>query len=155
MQSDDQFRLAFDAATVRLTAWADRQRDTADVVVETIGAFWRLSLVPHAVNACPVELILHRDTQSFDVQFGPETYEAQPIVTFDPFEPLLDAAVAGRVITRNVSSGGGGLMIMVQTVVQPEDRIPWIAERHLVAGAHFADPTASVARDRHWVPYRR
>jgi hypothetical protein len=156
MQSDDQFRLAFEAATSRLATWAGRQQDAADVIVETVGAFWRLSLVPHAANACPVELILHRDTQSFDVQFGPEVYEGQPIEAFEAFEPLLDAAVAGHVITRNVSSGHGGLALMVQTVVQPDDRIAWIAERRMVAEAQSAVAmAAAVARDRHWVPYRR
>jgi hypothetical protein len=154
MQSDDQFRLAFDAATARLDTWAERHRDCAHVALERSDQFWRLSVTPHAANACPVELILHSNAQCFDVQFGPEAYEAQPIVSFDGFEPLLDAVVTGHVITRQSTSAAGGLPILVETIVQPADRIAWIAERRTTAAGQMVG-TAILTRDRHWVPYRR
>jgi hypothetical protein len=154
VQSDDQFRLAFEAATARLDAWTDRHRDCAHVTLERVGHFWRLSLTPHAANACAVELILHRDTQSFDIQFGPEAYEAQPIDTFDLFEPLLNAVVAGGIVTRQTSSAAGARVLMVETVVQPEDRVAWIGERRQ-PGTRVVSVDAVTTRDRHWVPYRR
>jgi hypothetical protein len=154
MQSDDQFRLALDAATARLDAWAERHGDCAEVSVERVGNFWRLSVMPHAANACPVELILHRDTQNFDLQLGLEAYERRAIGAFDLFEPLLDAVVAGHVVTRHTLSAAGGIPLLVETIIQPDDQIAWIAERQTSAGSKMT-AADTVTRDRHWVPYRR
>ncbi len=153
-QSDDQFRLAFEAATTRLVAWAERHRDCAEIAVERVGRFWRLSVVPHAANACSVELILHETTQTFDLQLGPEAYEGRAVTSFDLFEALLDAVIAGHVVTRHTGSASSAAPLSVETIVQPTDRIAWIAERWL-GPRSIAMTSDTVTRDRHWVPYRR
>jgi hypothetical protein len=154
MQSNDQFRLAFDVATERLNGWAKQHADCADLIVEGVGQFWRLGMSPKAANACPVELILHRDTQNFDIQLGSEVYEGIPIDGFDLFEPLLDAVVAGTVVTRLTTTAAGAVALKVETIVQPENRLAWIAERLTPIGQRMVAPV-TLTRDRHWVPYRR
>ena len=87
------------------------------MIEERTPAFWRLALLPHAANACPVELILHRDSQTYDIQLGHEAYEAKAIEAFRLFEPLLDAVVGGQVVTTEAISPGGGQLLAVVTRV--------------------------------------
>ena len=154
MQSDDQFRLAFDTATTRLAAWAEQQRDAAAVQTETMGPSWRLSLVPTAVNACPVEVILHRETQSFDIQLGPETSEGHRIETFDLLHDILAAAVDGRIVTQQLSSVVAGSMLAVETRVRLNSGSSWSSRRLTNIGAQRPTHDALV-RERHWLAYRR
>lgn len=152
MHADDQFRLAFDAATTALTAWAERQRETAEIEIEDLGTFWRLSLAPTAANACPVDLILHRDSQRYDIQIGPETYEALVIETFELFEPLLAAVVAGRVTTCRVESAVSGALLAVETRVELGEGEMWRGWRDTGMGRGASD---GVVRARAWVGYGR
>jgi hypothetical protein len=153
MQSDDTFRRAFEAATARLSAWAEAQRDAADVDCEAAGDFWRLSLAPHAAKACPVELILHRQTQTFDLQVGRETWEGEAIADLGIFETLLQAIVDGQVVSRRLRSaatdaplgtyltiGTGPSALRFMTVTETGKRI----------GLDNA-----LVRNEHWVAYRR
>lgn len=154
MQSDDQFRRTFEAATARLSTWAEAQSDAATVQTETMGPSWRLSLVPTAANACPVELIVHRDAQSFDIQVGPEASEGHRIETFALLDDILAAVVDGRVVTQQLSSVEAGSLLAVDTRVILGDGVDWMCRRLTAIGSHRPTHKALV-RERHWLAYRR
>ena len=154
MQSDDQFRLAFDAAIARLAAWADTYSDSATVQTESVGQYWRLSLAPQAANACPVEVILHRDTQSFDIQLGSETYECNRIEAFEIFDQILAAVVDGRVVTRHLASANSGAVVAIETGVSLTDTADWNRRRTTEIGANRM-PEDVLVRERQWLAYRR
>ena len=154
MQSDDLFRLGFDNATARLAAWAERLGDAATVQTENLGQYWRLSLVPHAANACPVELILHRDTQSFDIQLGQEAFEGHRVEAFQLLEDILMSVVAGHVVTQQLCSPGSGSLLAVETRVSLATGEAWSGLRLTDIGAQRPTHDA-IIRARHWVPYRR
>jgi hypothetical protein len=154
MQSDDVFRKAFEAASTRMTSWAEQQRDGAAVDYERSVDFWRVSLVPRAHNACPVELMLHRPTQTYDLQIGPETWEGQPVGDLEQFIPLLEAIVAGRVVVRNYVAAQSGVTLRVATIVMPTDAAPVTYDRVTPFGVRLTGAEALV-REQHWVPYRR
>lgn len=154
MQSDDQFRVAFAEGTARLLAWAERQRDCAEIGIEESGTFWRLTAAPHVANACPVELILYRDSQTYDAQIGSEIYEGRSIETFEALEALLDAVVAGRVVTETTESAAGAVPLAVRTVVLADDMPAWVGVRGTTAAVRI--PMADgITHSRHWLPYRR
>jgi hypothetical protein len=154
MQSDDVFRKAFEAASSRMTAWVEEQRDVAAVDYERSVDFCRVSLVPRAPNACPVELMLHRPTQTYDVQIGTETWEGQPAGHLERFIPMLDAIVSGRVIARTYLTVQSGTPVRVEVIVSPAALDTMVYSRVTPFGQRLKDAEVQ-AREHHWVPYRR
>jgi hypothetical protein len=153
MQPQDVFRQQFDRTVDALEAWAAKQSVVAEVAYERSTGYWRLSVAPRASGACSVELILHRN-QTFDIQVGSETYEAQPIDNLDLFEPLLSAIVAGNVITRTMTTSASGAAVAVQTLIGDMGGLVWQAQRKSLA-ARMSASLAAVVRDRHYLPYLR
>jgi hypothetical protein len=153
MQSDDLFRRAFEATCVRLTAWADEHRDVATIDHERAPDYYRLSVMPTAANACAVELMLHRPSQSYDLQIADDMWEGLPIPDLNTFVPLLDAIVAGRVVVRRHRAAGSGILLKVETLVSPVTG-PVTFSRLTDLGRSLPDGNA-LAQDQHAVPYRR
>lgn len=154
MQSDDQYRRAFDAAAVRMTAWADRHRDAATIDHERAPDFFRLSVTPLAQNACAVEVMLHRPTQTYDLQIAEDMWEGLPAPDLDMFISLLDAIVAGRVVLRRHRAAGSGVLLKVETLVMTEAQPPLTFTRITDLGQALPLGNA-IAQDQHAVPYRR
>lgn len=153
MQSDDTFRRAFDAATASLTTWAEAQRDVAEVDCEASDEFWRLALVPHAARACPVEVILHRQRQTFDLQVGRETWEGEAIGDLDMFQTLLQAVVDGDVVSRRLRTAATDTPLGTCVTIGREAsalRFMSLTEVGKRIGLDNA-----VVRDEHWLAYRR
>jgi hypothetical protein len=154
MQSDDQFRRAFDAATVRMTAWADRHRDVATIDHERSQDFYRLSVTPLAQNACAVEVMLHRPTQTYDLQIAEDMWEGLPAPDLEMFVPLLDAIVSGHVVLRRHRAAGSGMLLKIETLVMSDTRAPLTFTRITDLGQALPMGDA-IAQDQHAVPYRR
>lgn len=153
MLSDDTFRNELADVITALRAWKARNDDCAMIEEAETGDFWRLMVAPRMERACPLELILHR-AQRYDALIGEETYEGLPVERLDIFAPLVEAVADGRVVTRTWATPATGALHSVETIVQ--------LERGTLTGERMIDPVASlvgreacVARDRHWVPYRR
>lgn len=154
MQSDDMFRRAFEAATLRLTAWADQHRDAATIEHERSPDFYRLSVMPHAANACAVELMLHRPTQTYDLQIAEDMWEGLAVDALEPFVPMLDAIVAGQVVVRRHRAAGSGVLLKVETLIMPDAAVPMTFTRITDLGQALPGGDA-IAQDQHAVPYRR
>lgn len=151
MLPEDTFRRAFEAATADLTRFAEAQREAAAVEHEMAPGFWRLAMRPLAVNACPVELLLHRG-QTRDLAIASELYEATPVGDLALLRQMLEAIVAGRVVTRTWSSGLTGAAVACETIVTLAGGLVWSP-----VPAAIADVTGGTLtkRDRHYVGYRR
>jgi hypothetical protein len=148
MLAHDVYQQSFDVATRDLEAWAEAQRDAAEIDLEHGADFWRLKVVPRAVNGCPVEIILHRH-QRADLMIGPETFEDRTIADFSIYGKLLEAIAAGRVTIERWDSVATGAVEKVETIVRLADGSTWL-ERRDVSAAKDAIKTV-----RHFVPYRR
>jgi hypothetical protein len=148
------FRREFEGATGQLTTWAEHQRDAADVEFERSHDFWRLKLTPHVANACLIELILHRATQSYDLQIGSESWEGLRITALDAFQPILEAIVAGFVVTRSFHAVSSHALLRVETTIESSRGAAVCLDRTTVMGQRLCGPEM-IIRDRHWLPYRR
>jgi hypothetical protein len=151
MLPDDAFRRAFDEAVIDLAAWAGSYRDVASVDCETSSNAVRLSLKPHTATACALEFMLHRDSQSYDVQFAQgDTWEGLPVAG-EPraLLPLLQAVADGRILTRALISAATGAYRDSGVIVSPTAG----ASRTYGLSDHHDE--ALLVKDRHWAPYRR
>lgn len=154
MLSDDVFRRAFDLACRRLVAWSESLGDVASVEQDVGADYLRLALKPHGSTACPVEILLYRVAQAYDVQFGgSQTWEGQPAGA-DPaeLERLLQAVVDGRIVTRQWRSAATGTSLGHAVIVSPEHRA---SVRFSAGTRNGQEPAEAVCIDRHWAPYRR
>jgi hypothetical protein len=151
MLAHDVYQLSFDTTTRDLEAWTATQRDIADIDIERSANFWRLRVSPHAVNACPVELILHRH-QRADLMIGPETFENRAIGDFSIYRKLLEAIAAGRITIHRWESVVTGAATAVETIVRLDEtaNAPAWTDRREVTAAQQAIKTV-----QHFVPYRR
>ena len=153
MRAHDVFRAELTEAISRLRAFVDTLSDCAGVDQAETSDYWRLALRPRSPLACPVELILYRQ-QLWDAQIGDEEYVDRRIERTDLFPPLVEAIVAGRVVTRTWRTPGTGLLHSVETIVTLPDRT-FTDERRNAPVADVVPRAACVAADRHWLPYRR
>jgi hypothetical protein len=154
MLSDDVYR-------AKLTAtFGDLKQATAPLadvaLIDTVATphFIKLALVPHATNACAVEIMVRAD-QFYDIALGTEFYEDCPVETFDLFGPLIFAVAAGDVIQRRHISRGTGTEREVETIVSMPGGRVWRKGHihHRVAEVILDSDT--VFTDRSFVPYRR
>lgn len=153
MLSPDTYRARFDATIASLRAWTGFIADVARIEVSEGDASWRLMLVPHALQACPVELVLRRD-QLYDISIATETHEDQPIESMDAFLPLLEAISDGRILIRTRASQATGLVRAVETIVTLANGDRWQRVRLSRAGQRHGT-AETVAQDRHFASYRR
>lgn len=154
MLSDDIYRTQLAATFAALKRLAQPLSDVAHIDLAETADFARLSLIPKAVGACPVEVMLRAD-QAFDIQIGTEFYEDCPIQQFSSFEPLIAAIMRGDVVQRRHVSTATGMERSVETIVHLPDGTHW-RRGHLHAQAAAAIPDgATVFDDRRFLPYRR
>jgi hypothetical protein len=154
MLSDDVYLSRLRGTTSILEAWAHAVRVHALVDVGHDEASWRLSVLPHARQACPFELMLRND-QRFDLTVGAETFEDLPITSLEIFGPLLEAIAAGNVAISSVSTVATGMNIGVETVITPVDLAPWIGLRAVAPAAFQITNIPVVRSERRFAPYAR
>jgi hypothetical protein len=154
MLSNDQFATTLQTTAARLTEWAKALGACAAVDLEAAPAYWRLALAPRAKGACPVEVIVHRATQTLDLQVGPESFEALPAGDLADLTGLLQAVVDGGVTHRRLETAAGGVPVHVETEIAARGGLHWHRRRTLPGRGRFADQPL-VARATHWLPYRR
>jgi hypothetical protein len=154
MYSDDVYRNHLGETIAALEDWARDNRDVATIETSSNAAYWKLSVMPHAAGACPIELLLRAD-QRFNVAIGGEVYEDKPVDKFDFFAMLVRAIARGNVERINVLNALTGALEAIETRVTLEDGWAWIGERRIASrGSHKID-SAQELRTRRFVPYRR
>lgn len=153
MQPQDVFNRGFDDATAAIEAWLPSMAAHATIDHEQAGRYWRVRLIPHQPNACPVELMLSRD-QVFDCDIGPESAENQPIADLGLFLPMLWAITDGRVLLRSWRAQATGSELVRELVVDLAPDQIWSMRRRVRAGTATTEASA-VASDQVYVAYRR
>lgn len=152
-QPADVFHANFRAMLADLHAWLSDLAPHVAVEEENTQDFWRFRIVPNAENACPVELVLYRAQQVFDLAVGPETYEERSIESLALFPRLLEAIGDGRVVTSVWVSSATGITRSVETVVTLDDGSVW-RDEHLGPLADAISPQAAEKHDHAYVRYR-
>jgi hypothetical protein len=153
MLADDIFRPKLQETITAVEEWAKRIGPYAQVERSADGTNWRIRLVPPVGNACPCELILRRN-QRFDLAIGEENYQDLPIGSLAVFLPLLQAVVAGNVITRHWVSSTTGLEYNVETIINLPDGTSWRGERRNPSAPEPVELNVE-CNARHYVPYFR
>ena len=154
MLSDDVYRTKLRATVKDLERAVAPLAAVAHVEITQTPDYARLSLIPFAAGACPVEIMLRSD-QCFDIAVASEFYEDCRIDRLDLFAPLLLAISGGQVIQRHHLSAATGTERSIETIVTLPDGTLWqngyVHER--IANAIDADET--LLRDRRFLAYRR
>lgn len=145
--SEDLRQPSLTATIEQVRYWAPTIGDVAHISEHgEDGEGWILSIVPHAIAACPVSLALREDGR-FDIVLAGETYPAFAFDSPDRIVPFLECIVAGQVLQRHWISTATGIPQGIETLVR------------LGAGLRFhngAEPVDGIEyRDRHFLPYRR
>ena len=154
MLSDDVYRAGLAASFAALKRAVEPWADVAMIDTAETADFARLSLIPHANGACPVEIMLRRD-QFYDIALGSEFYEDCPVDTFDLFLPLIMAVTRGDVIQRRHLSAATGSERAIATIVTLPDGALWQRGHAHPAIANAIPDEATVFNDRSFLPYRR
>jgi hypothetical protein len=155
MLPDDTFRARLRSAIGRIKATLARLSTVAHVDETETDKYWRIAVEPVARNACPFELIVHVERQSFDIVIGPEAYEGCPVDGDALLPAMVEAIVAGDVTTRRWTSANTGAPHSVDTIVPLPDGSDWQRSR-LEGPAARAIPAASrICDDHRYAPYAR
>lgn len=149
MLPDDTFRAYLDRTLASLTAWRGHVTDVAACEVAVEDRIGRVELRPKTSLACPVELVLY-PSQRYDIAVAGEVYENLPLAGDIDFVELLTAVTEGRIVTREERSALTGRPLATETNIQLSGGRVWRQRRELTTGE-----SGSVARDRHYLPYRR
>lgn len=155
MLPDDTFRARLRTVIGQIKASLARHANVVRTDETETGTYWRISVEPAAANACPFELIVHFEQQSFDIVIGPESYERCP--TEDPalLPAMVEAIVNGDVITRRWRSANTGAPHSVDTIVPLPDGTDWQRSR-LDGAVARAIPSANlISEDHRYAPYAR
>ncbi len=155
MLPDDTFRARVRTATGQIRATLARVASVARVDETETGAYWRIAVEPIAENACPFELIVHFEPQSFDIVIGPESYESCPVEDPALLPALVEAIVNGDVITRRWRSANTGAPHSVDTIVPLPDGSDWERSRLEGTVARAIPPASRISEDHCYAPYAR
>lgn len=153
MLSDDVYRSKLSTVFNNLLAATRPLADVADITHDQTSQFVRLSMLPTARGACPVEIMIRAD-QLYDIQIGTEFYEDCPIERLDHFDAVIAAIISGDVIQRRAISTATGTQRSIETIVTLPDGKTW-RKRHVHGPAPANTEAATVFLDRRFVPYRR
>ena len=154
MTSGDGDRSELSKTISALETWARNTSDVARIETETASAYWKMTVAPNTVGACPFELILRADRR-FDLGIGGEVYEDKPIDGLDFFVMLARAIAAGRVERIDVISALTGSVDAIETRVTLEDGWAWIGERRTGLRGTRRTDTAQQLRTHRFLAYRR
>jgi len=148
MYSDDVYRARVRATIADLEEALASLSTVAALDIDLSGQGARVMLTPHAIGACPVELMLRAD-QHYDIALGSAIYEDCPIERLEFFKPLILAIAEGRVVQRHHISAHTGVQSGFETIVSMPFGSEW---RKGQGPGSMADV---YARDQHYLPYRR
>ena len=154
MLSDDVFRLQLTQTFSELLTLATALADVAEISHIETPRYARLSLMPHAPGACPVELMMRID-QHYDIEIGHQFYEDCPMNGFSEFVPLVAAITRGDVVQRRHVSIATGTERSVETIVPLAGGALWQKSRNHEDVASAVAEQDTVFRDRRFVSYRR
>jgi hypothetical protein len=155
MLPDDTFRARVRSATGQIRTTLARLASVARIDETETGTYWRIAVEPAAANACPFELIVHFEHQSFDIVIGPESYESCPAEDPGLLAAVVEAIVNGDVITRTWVSANTGAAHSVDTIVPLPDGSEWERSRLEGALARANPPATRIAEDHRYAPYAR
>jgi hypothetical protein len=155
MLQDDAFRAGLRTAIGRIKASLARLASVARIDETETASYWRIAVEPHAETACPFELIVHLQRQSFDIVIGPEAYESCSIDDQALLPAMVDAIVNGDVITRRWLSANTGAAYSVDTIVALPDGMDWLRSRLEGPAARAIPPASRLSEDHHYAPYAR
>lgn len=154
MLSDDVYRAELAKCFADLERATSALAGAAEIVTAKTPDFVRLSLLPHAAGACPVEIMLRAD-QYYDISVANEFYEDCRIERFDLFAPLIAAIARGDVIQRRHISAATGTERAIETIVTLSGGVVWRQGHvHTAVAAAIAEP-ATLRDDRRFLPYLR
>jgi hypothetical protein len=154
MFSDDVYRAKLVATFEDLKAATRSLADVALIDAVSTPHFIKLALVPHASNACAIEIMVRAD-QHYDIALGTEFYEDCPVKAFDMFRPLIAAVTQGFVIQRRHISRATGTEQSVETIVTLPDGRVWRKGHHHANAMTATSDADIVCDDRNFLPYRR
>ena len=154
MLSDDVYRARLAATFASLKRAAATFADVAYVDSASTPDFVRLALVPKALGACAVEIMLRAD-QLYDISIATEFYEDCPVTQFEVFEPLILAVARGDVVQRRHISVATGTERTIETIVMLPGGQMWCRQHDHIGVAGSIDDEATVFEDRRFVPYQR
>jgi hypothetical protein len=154
MFSDDVYRKQLADTIDALSTWAHDNRDVAKVEITPKTTYWKMTVTPDVVGACPFELLLRADHR-FNVAIGGEVYEDKPIDTFGFFTMLARAIGRGNVERIEVRNALTGTLEAVETRVTLEDGWAWIGERRTAPRGTRRLDVAEELRTQGYLPYRR
>ena len=154
MLADDVYRTKLQTTTAGLKQIIASLSDVAEIVVAQSPEHARFSLIPHAIGACPVEILLRAD-QYYDIALASEFYEDCRIENLGLFEQLIQAVANGDVIQRHYISAATGAERAVESIVTLPGGTVWHKGHvHSRLSGALADGRA-VYNDRRFLPYRR
>lgn len=153
MLSDDVYRSQLSRTFADLVRETATLTDVAEVTHAQTGEYVRLSLLPYAHGACPVEVMLRAD-QFYDIAIGSEFYEDCRIEALGTFLPLIDAITHGHVVQRRYLSAVTDAELALETLVVLPDGQTW-RKGHAFPGSPDPASERVVCEDRRFVPYRR
>ena len=154
MLSDDVFRVKLRTTFAALERAVAPLETQAQLEIAQTPAYVRLSLIPHAIGACPVEIMLRAD-QFYDIAIASEFYEDCRIERLDLFEPLILAVADGNVIQRHHISAATGVQREIETIVTLPGGALWQKGYEDARFANAIPDDHTILRDRRFLPYRR
>lgn len=141
---DEDRSPALDVTIAEIRYWVPTIADVAQVTEHGDGQ--TISIVPHAVGACPVSVTL-KGTGRFDVVIAGERYEDRALDSLDQMVPFLERIADGEVVQRRWVSTATGAPLGVETLVRLGDGV-------LLRNGPAPDGGVE-GSDRHFLPYRR
>ena len=154
MLSDDVYRTKLAATFAGLLRAVTPLGDVAEISHVETPDYMRLSLLPYAQGACPVEIMLRSD-QHYDIEVGQEFYEDCEIKGFEVFAPLIEAIARGDVIQRHHVSSATGTERSIETIVTLAGGEVWHKGHVHPDLARSIAEQSTVFEDRRFVAYRR
>jgi hypothetical protein len=154
MLPDDVFRERLEQTLIELEAWAAEMRDCADIEISASEKYWRMSVQPHFPNACPFELLIHRN-QTFDLALGGQHFENKPIERFDLFLKLVKAISAGRVDRIETRNTLTGVLIAIAMRVEITEGWDWLGHHTVLKRSLHALEQSEERQTFPFLPYRR
>jgi hypothetical protein len=154
MFSTDVYRSKLLATFEQLKAIATPLAKVALVDHLATPDFIKLALVPHAPNACAVELMLRTD-QFYDIAIATEFYEDCPVENFDDFAPLIQAIAQGNVTQRRHTSRATGTERAIETLIRLPNGTHWRKGHVHPDTAPLIAESDTLTSTRNFVPYLR
>lgn len=150
MYSDDVYRAKLRSTFADLKQSLVLLDGAAKVSVDFSEQGARLTIVPRATGACPVELMVRAD-QHYDIAVGALLYEDRPVERLEIFKPLIMAILDGTVVERRYHSALTGIVLGCETIVTMPFGSRWVEG----SGERAGGEGERIAEVKLFLPYRR